>query len=198
MTGEKVHNDPILGPVTLRKGRVRSITIRVSARKGIIVTLPWLVPYSTGIAFLESRRDWVAASLEKQRQKLEGAARQGRILQVSDPATAAALRTQARSILPGRVAEFAARYGFAPAKVFLKANRTNWGSCSARSNLNLNIALAAVPEALRDYVILHELSHLRYHNHGPQFHALLERLCQDALGTPARELEKQLRQWILA
>lgn len=194
---EKAYEDPVVGAVLLRKGRVRGISIRVHPRRGIVVTVPWLVPYAAGIRFLENRREWVLGSLERQKARLEKASDSGHILRVKDPVEAARLRAAARSILPARVAFYASRYGFTFGRIFLKANRSNWGSCSARGNLNLNIGLAALPEPLRDYVILHELCHLRHRNHGPEFHALLDRLCLDALATPARSLEKQLKGWIL-
>ena len=54
---------------------------------------------------------------------------------------------------------------------------SNWGSCSSLKNINLNLRLVTLPDVLRDYVMLHELCHLKYLNHGPQFHALLESVC---------------------
>ena len=57
---EKIHIDPVLGEVTLRRNpRARRISIRVHPVKGVVVTVPWTVPYRVGIAFLESRREWV-------------------------------------------------------------------------------------------------------------------------------------------
>lgn len=59
----------------------------------------------------------------------------------------------------------------------IKHNSSNWGSCSRAGNINLNLNLIRLPEPLCDYVLLHELCHLKEPNHGPRFHALLERLC---------------------
>lgn len=89
------------------------------------------------------------------------------------------LRDEARSLLPQKLSFFAARYGFSYGKVFIKHNSSNWGSCSARGNINLNLNLVRLPEPVCDYVLLHELAHLRYPDHGPGFHALLEKLCSD-------------------
>ena len=55
----------------------------------------------------------------------------------------------------------ACRFGFKYARVFIKHNLTNWGSCSSKGNINLNLNLLRLPEHLADYVILHELCHLR-------------------------------------
>lgn len=101
-----------------------------------------------------------------------------------------AMRAQAKATLPGRLAELASAHGFSYNKVFIKNNVSNWGSCSVRGNINLNLRLVTLPEDLRDYVMLHELCHLRQMNHGPKFHALLEEVCPGH-----RELEKALRQY---
>ena len=99
-----------------------------------------------------------------------------------------ALRSQAKATLPGRLASLAARHGFEYRKVFIKNNVSNWGSCSSLGNINLNLRLVTLPPELADYVMLHELCHLRYMNHGPQFHALLESVCPGHLA-----LARQLR-----
>lgn len=104
-----------------------------------------------------------------------------------------ALRVAARSCLPDRVHELAAAAGIPfTGKVRIKHNVSNWGSCSTKGNINLNLNLMRLPSELRDYVIIHELCHLRYMNHGPEFHSLLESLCPDHLA-----LRKALRSWKL-
>lgn len=87
------------------------------------------------------------------------------------------LRAEAKAALPPRLAQLAALHGFTYNKVRIKHNSSNWGSCSELGNINLNLNLMRLPEHLRDFVMLHELCHLRYLNHGPEFHALLESVC---------------------
>ena len=87
------------------------------------------------------------------------------------------LRAEAKAALPPRLAQLAALHGFTYNKVRIKHNSSNWGSCSELGNINLNLNLMRLPEHLRDFVMLHELCHLRYLDHGPEFHALLESLC---------------------
>jgi predicted metal-dependent hydrolase len=103
------------------------------------------------------------------------------------------LRAQAKAALPPRLAELAALHGFTYNSVRIKHNVSNWGSCSTKGNINLNLNLMRVPQEEADYVLLHELAHLRHPNHGPQFHALLDRLCRDGLGKGEAELEKALK-----
>lgn len=89
------------------------------------------------------------------------------------------LRGEASVLLPGKLSCLAARYGFSYGRVCIKHNSSNWGSCSAKGNINLNLNLVRLPGPLCDYVLLHELCHLRHLDHGPRFHELLERLCSD-------------------
>lgn len=87
------------------------------------------------------------------------------------------LRKRAKAELPPRLAELAAEHGFEYNTVRIKHNVSNWGSCSSKKNINLNLNLVRLPDELRDYVMLHELCHLRHLNHGPEFHALLSSVC---------------------
>jgi predicted metal-dependent hydrolase len=87
------------------------------------------------------------------------------------------LRREAAIYLPGRTEALARLYGFAYNTVFLKNNRTNWGSCSRLNNINLNIHLMRLDAEMADFVILHELCHLKHRNHGAGFHRLLDKLC---------------------
>ena len=186
MTG-KIHNDSEFGPVVLRKNvRSRGISIRVRGsanRDGcrISVTLPWSLRYQDGIKYLEKRRSWVRNALTVQDRRTEEAVAEGRAVGKADEGLVERLRKEAKAILPRKTAFFAGRYGFKYKRLTIKHNSSNWGSCSRAGNINLNLNLVSLPEPLCDYVILHELCHLKEPNHGPKFHAMLEQLCLDDL-----------------
>ena len=114
--------------------------------------------------------------------------RRKRKLTAEQAAEVERLRAQAKAALPPRLAELAALHGFTYNQVRIKHNSSNWGSCSELGNINLNLNLMRLPEHLRDYVMLHELCHLKYLNHGPEFHALLESVCPGH-----RALNRELR-----
>ena len=100
------------------------------------------------------------------------------------------LRAQAKATLPVRLTELAQQHGFVYHRVAIKNSLTRWGSCSSLGNINLNLRLVTLPQELQDLVMLHELCHLKYLNHGPQFHALLESVCPGH-----RALAKQLKEY---
>jgi predicted metal-dependent hydrolase len=90
-----------------------------------------------------------------------------------------ALRHQARALFAARLAHFAPQLGVAPPPLRLSSARTRWGSCSARGNIALNWRLLLMPPAIVDYVVCHELAHLKEMNHSPRFWSVVERLCPD-------------------
>ena len=171
----KVIVDPQIGEVVFRKSmRSRNISIRVHPVKGVSVSVPYIVPYAAARLFFEARRGWVLETMARQKEKYKD-------VKVASPTEIEALRLQARKELPVRLAELAARYGFTYNKVAIKHNASNWGSCSTKGNINLNLNVVRLPKVLQDYVLLHELCHLRHPDHGHGFHLLLEHLLTDNL-----------------
>lgn len=192
--GKKTVQVPGIGEVLLvkRRGATR-LRISVSPRRGVAVSMPWLLPYAVAEKFLLSKRQWVAAVLERQAVQQQKAVQGGKTASVpSAPVELETMREAARAALVPKLREAAARHGFGfKGRVAIKNNVTNWGSCSSKGNINLNMRLVLLPERLQDYVILHELCHLRHQNHGPQFHALLDSL----LGGREKELQRELHEW---
>ena len=175
MNGEKIYRDPEIGEVVFRKSvRSRSIGIRVHPIKGVSVSVPFIVPYAVAHAFFQSRRSWILETMARQKEKYKDTV-------IPSDAEIKALRRKAKAELPPRLAELASRYGFSYNRVAIKHNASNWGSCSARSNINLNLNRVRLPKILQDYVLLHELCHLRHQDHGHGFHLLLEHVLTDNL-----------------
>ena len=172
---EKILSDPQVGEVLLVKSvRSRGVSIRVHPVKGVRVSVPRLVPFAAAVAFYKMKRNWVLEVMARQRERFKD-------VQVASPDEVEALRRKAKAELPSRLAELAGRYGFVYNRVVIKHNATNWGSCSSKNNINLNLNIVRLPKVLQDYILLHELCHLHHHDHGHAFHLLLEHLLTDNL-----------------
>ena len=88
-------------------------------------------------------------------------------------------RREAATFLAGRVEHYAPRLGVRPSRLTIRGQRSRWGSCSGRGTVSLNWRLMMVPGALADYVVVHELCHLRHMNHSPQFWAMVSGVIPD-------------------
>ncbi len=99
-----------------------------------------------------------------------------------------ALRTRIRQYFSERAADLSPRLGVTPREIALSSARQRWGSCSSQGVVRLNWRLGFLAPPLIDYVIVHELAHLREMNHGSSFWSLVERLCPDW-----REYRRSLR-----
>ena len=170
---EKVITDRILGEIVFRKKTgCKRISIRVHPVKGISVSVPYMLPYAAAEAFFLLKRPRIIEIVSRQKEKYSD-------MPQPAPELISELRARAKAELPGRLEELASRYGFTYNRLAIKHNATNWGSCSARGNINLNLNIVRLPHPLRDYILLHELCHLKHHDHSHAFHLLLEHVLTD-------------------
>ena len=178
MTSVWVH--PRLGEVTLSQTlRARRISISVRATGAVRLSFPYGVSQKRALAFLDQKAEWIGAARERLARK-----------QASMPPQLSPAEQKAHvEELPGRIARLSEATGLKYEKLSIRASRTKWGSCSGRNHISLSLFLMALPEHLRDYVIVHELCHTVHHNHSPRFHALVDRL----VGGREKALNRELR-----
>lgn len=188
-----------LGDVVFEKRpQNRSISVSVSARGVVKVTLPGYVSYLEAQQFLRTVENKIMATKKEMADKYPAAA-------LPTKSQLQALNRRAHDILPARTRALyelltgkvvirnklgiTIKDPFKYNRVAIKDNKTNWGSCSTIRNLNLNMHLVELPADLMDFVIVHELCHLVYSNHGARFHSLVN-TATDGRG---KELSKRLQ-----
>jgi len=101
----------------------------------------------------------------------------------------ASMQKEAEKILFPRVEEISSRTGLTFRKISIGNALTRWGTCSSQDDIILSCRLLLLPDYLVDFVILHELCHIAHKNHGPKFHALLDRLS----GGKETQYDKELK-----
>lgn len=186
MTSVWVH--PRLGEVTLSQTlRARRISISVRATGAVRLSFPYGVSQKRALAFLDQKAEWIGAARERLARKQ--ASMPPQLSPAEQKAHVEELRRAAKVDLPGRIARLSEATGLKYEKLSIRASRTKWGSCSGRNHISLSLFLMALPEHLRDYVIIHELCHTVHHNHSPRFHALVDRL----VGGREKALNRELR-----
>ena len=157
---------------TLIRSSRRTMALEITRDGRLLVRAPQRASQAVIDRFVASHADWIAAHLEKQRQRA----------QAHPPLTEdeiAALRQKARDILPGRVAHYAEWMGVTPTGVKITGAKTRFGSCSAKNSLCFSLYLMAYPDTAVDYVVVHELAHIRHKNHSPAFYAEVARVMPD-------------------
>jgi predicted metal-dependent hydrolase len=175
---------PDIGAVPFtRSARARHISVRIDIRKGVTVTVPPRASFTEAREFMLARVPWAKKHL-------------ARIMELRSTGQDAGLppvdRQRAGVILIARIEQLARQHGFRYNRLFIKNQRTLWGSCSTMNNINLNATLIRLPQELQDYVILHELVHTRIKNHGAEFWQQLDRILPRA-----KTLRHKLRQYKL-
>jgi hypothetical protein len=174
---------PPLGCVYfLQSPRARHLRITIKHDKTIRVTMPRRGNLNQAKEFLLSKTSWI----QKQLQRIDNYAD---LRPIGDSNIDL---EKARDYLLNRLNYFAQKHNFSYNRLVFRRQKTRWGSCSGRNNINLNIKIAALPAHLQDYVLLHELVHTRHKNHGRQFWAELDKLTGDA-----KKLRKEMRKYRL-
>lgn len=152
--------------VSRRTSRARRASVSVHCDGRVVVTLPWTFGHEDSFRVLAPYLEWVRRRLAAFRRRGET------VLMPRSRHDYLARREEARALVAGLIVRHAA-IASRSRRVAIKDLRRNWGSCSKVGNLNFNYKLLLLPEALAEYVVVHELCHLRELNHSPSFWALV-------------------------
>lgn len=147
--------------------RSRSVRLRVYPGGAVSISAPVGFTTSAIDRFIQKNAAWLFRKWNLLRNQPVPARR------VSSRSEYLKHREAARNFVHLKLAEWNKHYGFIYNRVAIKNTKTSWGSCSLRGNLNFNYRLLFLPEPLTDYVIVHELCHLREPNHSARFWSLV-------------------------
>lgn len=151
-----------IDPVIIRSRR-RTIGLHIGHDAQLTVRAPLRASQRAIDAILTEKRTWIQVKLAMMRQRLKE-----RPTPIP-PKFERDYRKQAKQILTSRVQYYAEHHGFSPQSVRVNGARRRWGSCSVGGSLNFSYRLIFAPLAVMDYVVVHELAHLRHHNHSRAF-----------------------------
>lgn len=155
----------------LIRSRRKTISMEVQPGGDVVVRAPLRAPLSQVEAFVQSRAAWA----NKYRARMLS---RPPVKEYSEEEIAR-LRQKAREVLSQRVAYYAPLMGARPAGITITRARTRYSSCSAKGRVAFSCFLMLSPPEAIDYVVVHELCHLKQMNHGPRFYALLENALPD-------------------
>ena len=179
----KLYNTDVV--YTIRSSRrAKKVRLTMYCDAGLVVTLPLAMPLRNAAQFIRQKAQLIIKTLDFFRQQTVILPPRERGM------TEYEAREQARVFIRGRVERFNKILKFSYNRIFIKAHRRKWGSCSHRKNLNFNYRILFLPQELADYIVAHELCHLKELNHSKKFWGLMEKILPDW-----RERRKQLRKY---
>ena len=158
--------------IKLIRSRRRTISIEVTTDARVIVRAPNRASLTDINRFIGEKADWIDKSVSKMRQRQ---AEQSQRKELS-PQEVKLLVTRAKRIIPQRVRYYADIMGLDFGRITIRMQKSRWGSCSGKGNLNFNCLLMRTPDEIIDYVVVHELCHLKEMNHSPRFWAEVEKI----------------------
>lgn len=162
--------------------RRKTLAIEVKP-EGVIVRAPFRTSKKVIMRFLDEKRDWIekhCQQIKERQERIEG-------LKPFTDADIKALALQAKTVIPQRVEYYAPIVGVDYGRITIRCQRTRWGSCSSKGNLNFNCLLMLMPEEVIDSVVVHELCHRKHMNHSAAFYEEVYRVFPEY---------KQCREWL--
>jgi predicted metal-dependent hydrolase len=167
MKKEIILQNKAIGYIIHKSQRARRMRLAVYCDGSVVVVLPYNFQETAAETFIRQKTKWLISKINFFRQfKNLPIARWGRrdYLKRKD---------EAYSLAEEKVVHFNHSYGFKFNKINIKNQKTRWGSCSRSGNLNFNFKILFLPEKLQDYIIVHELCHLKEFNHSGRFWSLV-------------------------
>ena len=163
----------------------RTVAIQILADGTVLVRAPRRMPEAEIRRIVTRKSAWIAAHRNCVRPAPK----------LLTPTQMTQLKRQAQAVIPQKVEATAKKLGVTYGRISLRWQRTRWGSCSGKGNLNFNCLLMLAPARVLEYVVIHELCHRRHMNHSAAFWAEVERACPDYL-TQRKWLKNEGRELI--
>lgn len=180
----KTKNETI--PYTIKSVRwSKSVRLIVHGDGSLVLTKPFWVSMKKAEGFLQDKIDWIVEKIRWAREhSKDHPVRKGTATEY------AALKKQALRFVTERVERINREfYGFEYGKISVRNQKTRWGSCSKEGNLSFSYRIVLLPPACADYLIAHELCHLKEFNHSPDFWRLVAKASPNY-----RALRREMRQ----
>ena len=159
----------------IRSARRRTFALQIKPHEGLIVRVPLRATQEQVEKFINDHKDWIEKHLKAidERQKELSSVDKLTIDEIR------ALADKALKVIPERVKYYAPLLGVKYGRITIRNQRSRWGSCSGRKNLNFNCLLMLTPPEVIDSVVVHELAHLKEMNHSERFYAEVLRVFPD-------------------
>lgn len=181
--------------VRVIRSRRKTVALQVLGLNDVVVRAPMRMSNREIEEFVQQNMDWIQKNLKK---VAENQKEEEEIVPMIE-AEVRELAERATQLIPERVKYFAPLVGVTYGRITIRNQKSRWGSCSAKGNLNFNVGLLLAPPEVLDYVVVHELCHRLEMNHSPKFWAKVGSIIPDYkihekwLKNNGREIIKKIR-----
>lgn len=166
---------PAERPIEVIRSNRKTMVLEITRDAKVIVRAPANMPEREIQHFISEKEEWIKKTLHKVRKKQKEAEKREKL----SSADIKKLAKEAMIVLPPKVEKYAKLIGVDYKRITIRNQKTRWGSCSGKGNLNFNCLLMLTPEKVQDYVVVHELCHRREMNHSGRFWREVERILPD-------------------
>lgn len=164
---KQITTDSVSVSVEIIRSSRRTLGIQVTKDGRVVARAPLKMPEKTIQDFLNSKADWI----EKHLRKIQETEHKLEELQPFTYEEIQQMAEKALKIIPERVKYYAPLIGVTYGKITIRNQKTRWGSCSGKGNLNFNCLLVMTPAEVLDSVVVHELCHRKHMDHSKDFYA---------------------------
>ncbi len=164
-----------LETVEIIRSKRKTLALQIADDGHLVVRAPMRCPNRDIALFIEKSEKWIKTHAAKVIQR-------SRELEQLEPFTEQDIRNmaqQAIEVIPKRVKLYAEKLGVTYGRITIRNQKTKWGSCTSKGNLNFNCLLMAAPSEVLDSVVVHELCHRLHMNHSKEFYAEIYRIFPD-------------------
>lgn len=161
--------------IKITKSKRKTISLQIKPDGSMELKVPLQTTNAQIQEFLNQKSDWINKHLQavKERQQQMSQIKSLTMEEIRD------LANQALEVIPKRVSYFAEIVGVTYGKITIRNQKSKWGSCSSKGNLNFNCLLMLMPTEVQDYIVVHELCHRKEMNHSPKFWAEVRKVLPD-------------------
>ncbi len=151
----------------------KTISVEISSKAEIIVRAPMRMRLGDIDKFVEDHADWIDGHIELQKQRLKAKMPEPSADEVHE------LKNRAKEYLPKRVEYYSALMGVEPSSVKITSAKNRLGSCSSADGVCFSFRVMQYDDEVIDYVVIHELAHIKEHNHSKRFYTVVEKYCPE-------------------
>ena len=171
--------------IKIIRSKRKTLSLEVKENGEVVLRTPFWCSAKTINAFINEKNDWLESAVERQKKISENK------VQLDDKRIAE-LKKSAKILLPERVSYYSKIMGVEPTGIKITSAQKRFGSCNTKNSICFSYLLMLYPQEAIDYVVVHELAHIRFHNHGKDFYSFIESVLPDY-----RNREKLLKDFLM-